>query len=121
MHAVPSTHWPMLLQVRGVLLLQSLALGIHAPVHIPEVQTFAHAAPLFAQWPVASQSCGCRLLQRVVPGVHSHALDPMQMPVHTAPFATHCALALHVCGVLPLKHRVVPGVQTPLHEPVLQR
>jgi hypothetical protein len=61
------------------------------------------------------------VLQRVVPGAHSHALEPMQIPVHTAPFATHCALALHVCGVLPLKQRDVPGVHTPPHEPALQR
>jgi hypothetical protein len=60
------------------------------------------------------------LLQRVVPGVHSQLLVPMQTPVQTAPLFTHCALALHVCGV-PLLQRVVPGVQTPLHEPLLQR
>jgi hypothetical protein len=57
-HAVPSTHCPMLLQVRGVLLLQSLALGIQAPAHMPPVQTLGQTAPLLAQCPVASQSCG---------------------------------------------------------------
>jgi hypothetical protein len=46
----------MLLQVRGVLLLQSLALGIQAPAHMPAVQTLGHTAPLFVQCPVASQS-----------------------------------------------------------------
>ena len=120
MHAVPSTHWPMLLQVRGVLLLQSLAFGMHAPVHIPMLHTLGHTAPLLAQCPVASQSCGCRLLQRVVPGVHSQALVPVHTPVHTAPLFTHWALGLQVCGV-PLLQRVAPGVQTPLHEPLLQR
>jgi hypothetical protein len=57
-HAVPSTHCPMLLQVRGVLLLQSLAPGMQAPVHDPMLQTLAQAAPLLAQCPVVSQSCG---------------------------------------------------------------
>jgi hypothetical protein len=46
----------MLLQVRGVLLLQSLAPGMHAPVHIPPLHTLGHTAPLFVQCPVASQS-----------------------------------------------------------------
>jgi hypothetical protein len=60
-------------------------------------------------------------LQRVVPGVHSHPLEPVQTPVQTAPLATHWAFALQVCGVLPLKQREVPGVQTPPQEPLLQR
>jgi hypothetical protein len=60
------------------------------------------------------------MLQRVVPGVHSHALDPVQMPVQTAPLVAHCAVVLQVCGVL-LKQRDVPGVQTPPHEPLLHK
>jgi hypothetical protein len=110
----------MLLHVRGVLLLQSRALGIQAPVHMPMLQTLGHVAPLLVQCPVASQSWGWRLLHRVVPGVHSHALDPVQIPVQTLPLATHCAPALQVCGV-PLKQREVPGAQTPPHEPSLHR
>jgi hypothetical protein len=55
-HAVPSTHWPMLLHVRGVLLLQSRLFGMHAPVHIPMLQTLGHAMPVLAQCPVVSQS-----------------------------------------------------------------
>jgi hypothetical protein len=119
----PSIHWPLALQVRGVLPLQSLLLGAQAPPHMPLVQTLAQAIPLLAQCPVVSQSCGWLLAaQRVAPGEHSHAEVPTHTPVHTAPLATHCAFVLHVCGVLPLQ-RVVPGVQTPVHEPValLQR
>jgi hypothetical protein len=56
--AVPSTHCPAPLHVRGVLLLQSLAFGIHAPVHMPMLQTLGHAAPLLTQCPVGSQSSG---------------------------------------------------------------
>jgi hypothetical protein len=116
---VPSTHCPMLLHVRGVLLLQSRLFGIHAPVHMPMLQTLGHAVPLLAQCPVVSQSCGWFALHRVAPGVQSHVLDPTQMPVHTAPLATHCPVVLQLCGV-PLKQRELPGAQTPLHEPLLQ-
>src|SRR5687768_8631176 len=55
-HGAPSTHWPMLLQLRGMLLLQSRLFGMHAPVHIPMLQTLGHAMPLLAQCPVVSQS-----------------------------------------------------------------
>ena len=41
--------------------------------------------------------------------------------MQTAPFDTHCALVLQVCGVLPLKQREAPGVHSPPHEPLLQR
>jgi hypothetical protein len=119
--AVPFTHCPMALQVRGVLLLpQSFELGTQDPVHAPMLQTLGHAAPLLAHLPVVSQSCGCALLQRTAPGMHSHALVPTQAPVQTEPFATHCAFVLQLCGWLPLQ-RDVPGVHTPLHDPALQR
>lgn len=48
-HIVPFTHCPMALQVRGVLLLQSLVLGAHEPVQAPMLHTLGHAAPLLAQ------------------------------------------------------------------------
>jgi hypothetical protein len=43
----------------------------------------------------------------------------MQAPLHAVPLV-HCPPALQVCGVLPL-HRVAPGAQTPVHEPLLHR
>jgi hypothetical protein len=51
--------------------------------------------------------------------MQSHEVDPTQMPVQTAPLATHCPVVLQLCGV-PLKQRELPGAQTPLHEPLLQ-
>ena len=118
-HGVPLTHCPMALQVRGVLLLQSRLIGMHAPVHVPMLQTLGHDAPLLTQCPVVSQRCGWLPSQPVAPGVQSQALDPTQMPVHTAPLAAHCPDVLQLCGV-PLKQRELPGAQTPLHEPSLQ-
>jgi hypothetical protein len=120
-HAVPFTHCPMALHVRGVLLLpQSLELGTHEPVQAPMLHTLGQAAPLLAHLPVVSQTWGCALLQRTAPGMHSHALEPTHVPVQTEPFDTHCAFVLQLCGWLPLQ-RDVPGVHSPLHEPELQR
>ena len=56
--AAPFTHCPMLLQVRGVLPLQSLLFGMQAPPHMPMLQTLGHTMPLLIQCPVVSQSCG---------------------------------------------------------------
>ena len=56
--AVPLTHCPMPLQVRGVLPLQSLLFGMQAPPHMPMLQTLGHTMPLLIQRPVVSQSCG---------------------------------------------------------------
>jgi hypothetical protein len=111
----------MLLQVRGVLPLQSRLFGMQAPPHMPMLQTFAHNMPLLVQWPVVSQSCGWLPLHRVAPGRHSQPVDPTHAPVQTAPLDTHCAVVLQVCGVLPLKQRELPGVHSPPHEPLLQR
>jgi hypothetical protein len=57
-HAGLSAHCPIMLHVRGVLLLQSLAPGMHAPPQVPLLHTFGQAAPLLAQCPVVSQSSG---------------------------------------------------------------
>jgi hypothetical protein len=120
-HAGPSTHCPIALQVRGVLLLQSFAPGMHAPPHAPLLQTLGHTMPLLAQCPVVSQSCGWLALQRVAPGMHSQPACPTQAPVQTAPFAVQRALALQICGVLPVAQRVAPGVHSPSQEPSVQR
>jgi hypothetical protein len=120
-HAVPLTHIPIALHVRGVLLLpQSLVLGTQEPVQAPMLHTLGQTEPLLAHLPVVSQSCGCVLLQRTAPGIHSQALVPTQVPVQTEPLDTHCALVLQLCGWLPLQ-REVPGVHSPPHEPALQR
>ena len=111
----------MLLQVRGVLPLQSRLFGMQAPPHMPMLQTLAQTMPLLAQWPVVSQSCGWLPLQRVAPGRHSQDVEPTQTPVQTAPLDAHCPLVLHACGVLPLKQRELPGVHSPPHDPLLQR
>jgi hypothetical protein len=93
-HAAPSTHCPIVLHVRGVLLLQSLAPGMHAPPQAPLLQTLGHAMPFVAQCPVVSQSSGWFALQRVAPGMHSQPADPAQAPVQMPPLAIQRALAL---------------------------
>jgi hypothetical protein len=88
--------------------------GTQDPVHVPPLQTYAHAAP-FTHCPLEPQVWG------VVP-MHCAGEDPgvqrePHAPAVIEPF-THAPALLHVCGVAPL-HLVEPGEQTPVQEPAL--
>jgi hypothetical protein len=68
-----------------------------APAHVPAVQTYGHAAPLFCQLPLESHICGCCPLHCRLPGVQT-AL-PHEPPLHTygqlAPLFCHAPVPSH--------------------------
>ncbi len=57
-----------------------LAPGVHAPLQVPALQTFGHAA-LLTHLPVESHVCGVFPLHCLVPGT--------QLPEHVPPLQTY--------------------------------
>jgi len=92
-------------------------------VQLPPLQTYGQTAPLSCQCPVELQSCGWRPLQRLEPGVQSPQIPaPKHTPPEHAVPLCHWPVASQVCGVVPvLSQRTLPGVQTPVQLPAVQR
>jgi hypothetical protein len=107
LHAVPACHWPLPLQVCGVLPMQVVCPGPHTPPQAPLTHVWLdpHAEPLFCHWPAPSQVCGCWPLQLSCPCPQSPPHAPavqVWLALHAAPLFCQLPVASHFWGCWPL-------------------
>jgi hypothetical protein len=121
-HIIGFAQLPLALQVSKVVPLQRVLFGVHSTQWGGDSKhAFGHTAPSFVHIPVLLQTCGCAPEQRWAVGAQGEQTPKTQTefaPVQAAP-STHCPMLLQVRGVL-LLQSMAPGMQAPVHAPMLQ-